>query len=103
MKRITLFLLVTFFSLSLFAQVNYLNEAQSDTENRLQWFDDAKYGMFIHFGLYSQLGGEWEGKIYDEYAEWIQANADIPTQVYAMLTSTFNPQNFDADFKKSNK
>ncbi len=98
MKRITLFLLVTFFSLSLFAQVNYLNEAQSDTENRLQWFDDAKYGMFIHFGLYSQLGGEWEGKIYDEYAEWIQANADIPTQVYAMLTSTFNPQNFDADF-----
>jgi alpha-L-fucosidase len=98
MKKVTLFLLVTFFSLSLFAQVNYLDEAQSDTENRLQWFDDAKYGMFIHFGLYSQLGGEWEGKIYDEYAEWIQANADIPTQVYAMLTSTFNPKNFDADF-----
>ena len=92
-------LLVTM-SVSLIAQDkgNYLNESKEEFQKRMLWFTDAKYGMFIHFGLYSQLGGEWEGKIYDKYAEWIQANADIPTQVYAMLTSTFNPKDFDADF-----
>ncbi|NOR75305.1 MAG: alpha-L-fucosidase [Draconibacterium sp.] len=98
MKKIIIFLFISFFSFPIFAQFNYLNESQINTETRMKWFDDAKYGMFIHFGLYSQLGGEWEGKIYDKYAEWIQANADIPTQVYAMLTSTFNPKDFDADF-----
>ena len=56
-----------------------------------------KYGMFIHFGLYSQLGGEWKGKQLDNYAEWIQANADIAAQEYTMLVTTFNPKKFDAD------
>ena len=64
MKKVTLFLLVTFFSLSLFAQVNYLDESQSDTEKRLQWFDDAKYGMFIHFGLYILNPNSFSGKIF---------------------------------------
>ena len=77
---------------------NYLEESRLDYVKRIQWFTDAQYGMFIHFGLYSQLGGEWEGKEIDHYAEWIQANADIPAQVYAMLTSTFNPKDFNADF-----
>jgi alpha-L-fucosidase len=54
--------------------------------------------MFIHFGLYSQLGGVWDGKEIDGLAEWIQAEADIPAQVYAMLTHTFNPKEFDAEF-----
>ena len=81
-----------------FSQTNYLNETSEDYTNRMQWFTDAKYGMFIHFGLYSQLGGVWEGKEIKRYAEWIQANADIPAQVYAMLTTTFNPKDFNADF-----
>lgn len=98
MKRLTIFLLSFCFSLSLFAQNNYLNESESAIDERLSWFKEARYGMFIHFGLYSQLGGEWEGKKYKQYAEWIQANADIPAQVYAMLTATFNPKDFDADF-----
>ncbi len=98
MKKIVVLSLLISFYLSLSAQPDYLNESQTDYNNRMKWFNDAKYGMFIHFGLYSQLGGEWEGKIYSDYAEWIEANADIPTQVYAMLTATFNPVNFDADF-----
>jgi hypothetical protein len=51
---------------TLLDQPNYLAETQTQIANRLKWFDDAKYGMFIHFGLYSQLGGEWEGKMYKE-------------------------------------
>lgn len=98
MKRFYILLLFILLGSKIFSQVDYLNESKVEIENRLEWFDDAKYGMFIHFGLYSQLGGEWEGKIYKEYAEWIQSNADIPSQVYAMLTSTFNPKDFDAEF-----
>jgi len=79
-------------------KVNYLNESQAEVEKRMEWFSDAKYGMFIHFGLYSQLAGKWNGKNVDFYAEWIQAMADIPAQEYAMLTATFNPTDFNADF-----
>lgn len=98
MKKLIIAAILLISSANLFAQKNYLEESENEYKQRMQWFTDAKYGMFIHFGLYSQLGGEWEGEIYKEYAEWIQANADIPTQVYAMLTSTFNPKDFDADF-----
>lgn len=77
---------------------DYVNESEKDFEERLQWFNEAKYGMFIHFGLYSQLGGVWKGKEIENYAEWIQAWADIPAQEYAMLTHTFNPKDFDANF-----
>lgn len=79
-------------------QKNYLEESNEDFAQRMKWFTDAKYGMFIHFGLYSQLGGVWQGDTIKEYAEWIQAHADITPQEYAMLTHTFNPIEFDADF-----
>ncbi|SNZ00435.1 alpha-L-fucosidase [Flagellimonas pacifica] len=78
--------------------IDYLNEVSDSFDERMDWFVNAKYGMFIHFGLYSQLGGEWKGKTITHYAEWIQANADIAAQEYTMLTHTFNPKNFDADF-----
>lgn len=97
MKKYILVALLFCLTTCLFAQVNYLDESTSEYNQRMRWFTDAKYGLFIHFGLYSQLGGEWEGEIHKQYAEWIQANADIPTQVYAMLTSTFNPKDFDAE------
>ena len=41
---------------------NFLNETPQEIAQRMSWWVEAKYGMFIHFGLYSQLGGEWEGK-----------------------------------------
>ena len=77
---------------------DFHNESQEEFDKRMQWFTDAKYGMFIHFGLYSQLGGIWKGDSIRHYSEWIQANADIAAQEYAMLTHTFNPKNFDAEF-----
>ena len=65
---------------------------------RMQWFADAQYGMFIHFGLYSQVGGIWKGKQIKHYAEWIQGNANIDRDEYAQLAKAFNPVDFDADF-----
>ncbi|MBD0833406.1 alpha-L-fucosidase [Aestuariibaculum sediminum] len=75
----------------------YFEETPEEFKERMAWFKDAQFGMFIHFGLYSQLGGVWKGKEIWGIAEWIQAHADIPSQEYAMLTHTFNPKNFDAD------
>ncbi len=62
------------------------------------WFKEAKYGMMIHWGLYSLLGGEYGGKkINGRYAEWIQSNLAIPIAEYEKLAKAFNPVFFDAD------
>ena len=54
--------------------------------------------MFLHFGLYSQLGGVWQGKNVDNgYSEQIMANAPIPREEYAALAKSFDPEKFDAD------
>ncbi len=65
---------------------------------RLAWLREAKYSMFIHFGLYSHLGGEWQGQTYRGIGEWIMTSpmADIPVDVYKALASEFNPARFDA-------
>ena len=65
-------------------------------------FNDAKYGMFIHWGIYSIPGGIWKGKKMEELkgprvAEWIQLGAEIPREEYAELAKEFNPVEFDAD------
>ena len=72
-------------------------ESLQDYNARVQWFAEADYGMFIHFGLYSQLGGVWKGKQVAGYAEWIQGKANIDRDEYAGLAKAFNPAGFDAD------
>jgi len=73
-------------------------ESLKKYNKRMDWFVQSQYGMFIHFGLYSHLGGEWKGEQIDWYAEWIQASADIPHDEYAEIIDVFNPAKFDADF-----
>ena len=62
-----------------------------------KWFKEAQYGMMAHWGLYSLLGGEWNGKKSSSYAEWIQANQRIPMAEYDKLATAFNPVYFNAD------
>lgn len=50
-----------------------------------KWFKEAQYGMMIHWGLYSLLGGEWRGKRSGNYAEWIQTKLRIPQADYDQL------------------
>lgn len=66
-------------------------------QETVDWFKTARYGMMAHFGLYSLLGGEWQGKWSHDYAEWIQARYGIPNAEYGKLASAFNPVFFDAD------
>lgn len=62
-----------------------------------RWHGD-KYSMFIHFGLYSQLGGVWHQKpIQDGYSEQIRAFAQIPKEEYEQIVREFNPTEFNAD------
>lgn len=62
-----------------------------------QWFKQAKYGMMIHWGLYSILGGEYKGRPSNAYAEWIQSCFAIPNAEYAKLANVFNPIFFNAE------
>ena len=56
----------------------------SDRDARMAWWRDARFGMFIHWGLYSPAGGFWDGKRYEQhYAEWIQHWAAVPCAEYA--------------------
>ncbi|MBD0825433.1 alpha-L-fucosidase [Aestuariibaculum marinum] len=96
-KYVLVLLLAVSFILPAQERDYYHEETPEAFKERIAWFKEAKFGMFIHFGLYSQLGGEWKGKDIWGDAEWIQAHADIPAQEYAMLTHTFNPKNFNAD------
>ncbi|MDR2462279.1 MAG: alpha-L-fucosidase [Verrucomicrobiales bacterium] len=57
-------------------------------------FFDAKFGVFIHFGLYSVPEGEWQGK--KEYGEWFQIQTQMPYEEYAKFAAQFNPLKFDA-------
>lgn len=63
----------------------------------IQWFKEAKFGMMIHWGLYSLLAGEHKGEKSSVYAEWIQSRFQIPNEEYGKLAEAFNPVYFDAD------
>ena len=62
-----------------------------------EWFPQAKFGMMIHFGLYSLLGGEWKGQRTPGNAEWLQNYLAIPGSEYSQLTRIFNPIYFNAE------
>ncbi len=56
----------------------------ADRDQRMSWWRDARFGMFIHWGLYSGAGGVWNTKVYEQhYAEWIQHWAAVPCDEYA--------------------
>ncbi|WP_029276776.1 alpha-L-fucosidase [Pedobacter borealis] len=66
--------------------------------SRGKLFRDGKYAMFIHWGLYSQIGNQWKGKTYYGIAEWIMNSnmANITLQEYMAVAKDFNPVNFNA-------
>lgn len=69
-------------------------ESSAAHDQRMAWFRDARFGLFIHWGLYSVPAGEWEGKT--DYGEWIMEQARIPVSRYETLARQFNPEKFDA-------
>lgn len=77
---------------------NYSAEYKKDPRKAaIKWFREAKFGMFIHYGLYSIPAGIWKGKTVPKIAEWIQYRAAIPVKEYAKLQDQFTASQFDAD------
>lgn len=66
---------------------------KADRDARMEWWREARFGMFIHWGLYSGAGGKWDGKIFPQhYAEWIQNWASVPCAEYAKaMKPAFQP------------
>lgn len=58
-----------------------VTETAEERDLRMSWWRQAKFGMFIHYGLYSGLAGEFKGK--PGGAEWIQTNLGLDTDTYA--------------------
>ena len=77
-----------------------LNETDAAHEpshdQRMAWWREARFGMFIHWGLYSIPAGVWNGKPVPRTAEWIMNNASLTVEDYEPLAKQFNPVKFDA-------
>ena len=65
-----------------------------NSKHRMGWWRKAKYGMFIHWGLYSIAGGIWQGRRVPRYSEWLMYWGRIARQEYAKLAKSFNPKKF---------
>ena len=66
-------------------------------DQRIQWWREAKFGMFIHWGIYSLPGGEWKGKKVSGYAEHLMRKEKITRKEYLELAHQFNPIQFNAE------
>src|SRR5436189_1243621 len=66
-------------------------------EKRLEWFREAKYGLFIHWGLYALPAGEWNGRRSPGLGEWVMLRSAVPVKEYEQLATRFNPGRFNAD------
>jgi alpha-L-fucosidase len=73
-------------------------EAARELNNpRSKWFREAKFGLFIHWGLYAIPAGTWKDKQIPGLGEWIMNRAKIPVKEYERLAKEFNPVKFNAD------
>jgi alpha-L-fucosidase len=69
--------------------------SSSARDTRMDWWREARFGLFIHWGLYSIPAGEWKGRT--DHAEWIRTTGQIPIDEYEKFLKQFNPVKFDAD------
>ncbi|MEP3374117.1 MAG: alpha-L-fucosidase [Maribacter dokdonensis] len=70
---------------------------QLSDDERMEWWRDAKFGMFIHWGVYSIIGGERGEKIAGGGAEWAMDKLDYTIEEYEKFPAMFNPELFNAD------
>ncbi len=66
-------------------------------DKRMEWWREARFGMFIHWSIYSVPAGTYKGQQTRNIGEWIMRNFDIPVAEYADYATQFNPVKFNAD------
>jgi len=72
-------------------------ETKKQHDKRMAWWREARFGMFIHWGVYAVPAGQWQGEEIRGASEWIMNTAKIPISEYEPLADQFNPILFDAD------
>ncbi len=77
--------------------VNYLEESDEDFNERMEWWRDAGFGMFIHWGAYAVPAGIYKGEEIPGIGEWIMNTAQIPVDEYEEYVKQFNPEDFNAE------
>lgn len=92
MKLLCLFLIA---AMSFAYPSQIIKESKTEKDTRMQWWRDARLGMFIHWGLYSIPAGEWKES--KNHAEWIRTTAEIPLEEYDKFVGQFNPVKFNAE------
>ena len=92
-KRINILILLMGFVFSGFSQNLDVGKITSveDSFKKMKWFQQARFGMFIHYGLYSGLEGYWKNNAVKGIGEWILKHAEIPVKEYQQLAKNFNP------------
>lgn len=91
MKKLIIFNLLIIFLIS----ATSCKKKEVKEPDRMDWWREARFGLFIHWGLYSIPAGEWKDRT--DHAEWIRESAQIPLEQYDEFVSQFNPVNFNAD------
>lgn len=80
------------------ASHSWWKESKRNYDQRMEWYADAKFGCFIHWGVYSVPAGVWKGKKVGGYTEHLMRKAQIPLVNYIKeLVLPFNPVDFDAN------
>lgn len=100
MKHLAIIFALLLQQLNVFSQTMdemWDNRSSGKEHPNIKWFKEAKFGMFIHWGLYSKLGGEWKGKKYYGSGEWLMSQAKIPVKEYEQVAAGFNPVGFNAE------
>jgi alpha-L-fucosidase len=77
--------------------VDPLNETVEQRDARMEWWRAARFGLFIHWGVYSVPAGTYDGKQIAGIGEWILRNAKIPVAEYKSYAQDFNPVNYDPE------
>lgn len=76
--------------------IRLAEETKEQQDKRMAWWREAKFGMFIHWGLYAVPAGVWKDVCVPGIGEWIQQRARIPIKEYEQLAKQFNPAKFNA-------
>jgi alpha-L-fucosidase len=80
----------------------FAQESDEAYHERMKWWDDGRLGMFLHWGVYSTFGGEYNGRDYGKEvgqasAEWIYLRSNMPEKEYRNAALKWNPDKFNAD------
>ncbi len=75
----------------------YADESREERDARMKWWREARFGMFIHWGVYAVPAGTYNGKRIDGIGEWIMNRGKIPCAEYQAYAKQFNPVKYDAD------